>query len=119
LSLSLIRRDVEQKTMPAQLERHLINNFKAQPRDAKRRHRSEELNLRRQRIRNHLIADEDFASCSAQMIDSGHRQSPEENTMTKLDLRTLRTVSGGHGCGNYAPAPCKPLLSVKASVSVS
>jgi hypothetical protein len=39
--------------------------------------------------------------------------------MTKLDLRTLRTVSGGHGCGNYAPAPCKPVLSVKASVAVS
>jgi hypothetical protein len=39
--------------------------------------------------------------------------------MTKLDLRTLRTVSGGHGCGNFAPAPCKPILSVKASVAVS
>jgi hypothetical protein len=44
--------------------------------------------------------------------------------MTKLDLRTLRTVSGGHGGGNCgggycAPAPCKPILSVKASVSVS
>jgi hypothetical protein len=45
--------------------------------------------------------------------------------MTKLDLSTLRTVSGGgHGGGNCgggycAPAPCKPILSVKASVSVS
>jgi hypothetical protein len=43
--------------------------------------------------------------------------------MTKLDLRTLRTVSGGGGYhgGNCAPAPapCKPILSVKASVSVS
>jgi hypothetical protein len=42
--------------------------------------------------------------------------------MTKLDLRTLRTVSGGGGY--HAPAPCycapaKPILSVKASVSVS
>jgi hypothetical protein len=40
--------------------------------------------------------------------------------MTKLDLRTLRTVSGGggyHGGGNFAPA--KPILSVKASVAVS
>jgi hypothetical protein len=44
-----------------------------------------------------------------------------ENFMTKLDLRTLRTVSGGggyHGGGNHAPV-LKPILSVKASVSVS
>jgi hypothetical protein len=45
----------------------------------------------------------------------------QENFMTKLDLRTLRTVSGGggyHGGGNHAPV-LKPILSVKASVSVS
>jgi hypothetical protein len=41
--------------------------------------------------------------------------------MTKLDSRTLRTVLGGgsyHGGGNYVPA-VKPILSIKASVSVS
>ena len=39
--------------------------------------------------------------------------------MTKLDLRTLRNVSGGHG-RPCAPAPApKPILGVKASVSVS
>jgi hypothetical protein len=40
--------------------------------------------------------------------------------MKKLDLSTLRTVSGGGGY--HAPAhfaPAKPVLSVKASVSVS
>jgi hypothetical protein len=61
------------------------------------------------------------------MIDNRSSSFPEESTMTKLDLSTLRTVSGGggyHGGGNCgggycAPAPCKPILSVKASVSVS